>query len=116
MRKATHQHERVNGIDEKAKDISDLVFDCVVLVRLHGFRGILLLRIGGLTLNHQRSRLALLICRHGGGRFIDLHLSVIFDGLKSRVWVLLGSGRQDLGLLPGRVWFLAGLFFLDALT
>ena len=116
MRKETHQHKK-NGLSEKIKDISDLVFDCVVLVRLHGLRGVLLLRIGGLTLSDRRGRLALLICRRGGGdRLIDLHLSVIFDGLKSRFGVLLGSGRRGLGLLPSRIWFFAGLFLLDTLT
>ena len=101
----------------KGKDISDLVFDCVVLVRLHGLRGVLLLRIGGLTLSHQGSRFALLICRSGGGDgLIDFHLSVIFASLTSSFRFLLGSRRRDFGLVPSRVWFLARFFLLDALT
>ena len=34
---------KTNHGNEKAKCVNDLVFDCVVLVRLHGLRGILLL-------------------------------------------------------------------------
>ena len=92
---------KTNGSNEKTKHVSDLVFDCVVLVRLHGLRGIRLFCIGELTLRHRRSRLALLI--GGGDRLIDFHLYVFFSRLSRRLRLLLGSRRRGLGLFLGRV-------------
>lgn len=109
--------QKTDCSNEKTEHISDLVLDCIVLVRLHGIRVILLLRIGGLTLCPRRSRLALLIGWSGGGnRLINLHLCVLSSRPSFRFQPLLRSRGRGLRLFLGGVQLLAGLFFLNALA